>query len=379
MTREQDQTESKRQSDARRQSSANAAFQKRLLSEYLRVLKRLGRRCGAKDMTRSRRGRSRGATRGAGTWKANGNTPPLLMKIMAQRGWIDIDKYITQQEQSRLLYTNMLGQSAAERFEEFQLDARRAPRSAPMNLTIHISFSRPAGQDFLTDENLTSDQKWVQFILLQLKQMGAEDCSVVISKHDKTGGNPHVHLLVSRVKPDGTLVSLSQQRYRWRGYLRECERELNITVINKSVDREKAATPTPTPTSERAANARRRATRFGTRDGLIDPQIVHLALARSTTFEDFQRELEARGIDLKKTENNGRVTGVTMRLHGAQEALAGSSIDRSFSLQQIEKSLAESRLQQQRVMQAQRQEKQQRREQRDQSERDQQRRFERDI
>lgn len=197
---------------------------------------------------------------------------------------------------------------------------------------------------------------------------------MVISKHDKTG-NPHVHVLVSRVKPDGTLVSISQQRYRWRGYLRDCERELNITVRENSVDAEKE----PTPTSERASNARRRASRFGTKDGLIDPQIVHLALARSTTFEDFQRELEARGIDLKKTENNGRVTGVTMRLHCAQEALAGSSINRAFSLQQIEKSLAENRLQQQRVMQAQRQKKQQRREQRDQSEREQQRRFERDI
>jgi hypothetical protein len=365
MTREQDQTEAKRQSDVRRMNAAGAAFQKKMLSEYLRALKRRGRGGGSKHLTRSSGSRkSRGATRGSGTWTERGKVPPLLMKIMAQRGWIATDKYITQQEKSRLLYSNLLGQSALEREEEFKLDARRAPRSNPNNLTIHMSFSRPEGQDL-------ADQKWVELILLHLKKCGAEDCNVVISKHDRTG-KPHAHALVSRVKPDGSLVSLSQQRYRWRGYLRDCERELNITVNDKSVDTEK----TPTPTSERATNARRRAKRFGTKDGLIAPQVVHRALARSTTFEGFQRELESRGIELKKAEKNGRTTGVTMQLYGANEALAGSSIDRAFSVQRIEQALAENRLQQQRVMQAQRLTEQHRREELERAQRPQ---YERDL
>lgn len=268
------------------------------------------------------------ATRGQGSWTSTNRTPPLVLKIHAggQAG----DRYAERQEGSTLIDSNMLGQTAFERQAEFHLDTLKHPRVDPKNLFQHVSLSRPAGQDL-------TEQQWVKVVRQFLKQIGADGVQYVITRHSNTS-NDHCHLIFSRSLPSGKLLSLSNQRWTWRAALRQVEADLGITAIERP-------RPTDTPASDRMVNSQRRAARLGTADPFINPKVIAAALAQSSSHEQFAGRLKAVGIEVQHSEKNGKVTGLVFRKSGAQEWLAGSSIDRmSLSLQRVQARLELNRL-----------------------------------
>lgn len=93
-------------------------------------------------------------------------------------------------------------------------------------------------------------------------------------------------------------------------------------------------------------NAQRRATRTGSIDPFIDPDVIHEALSCSSTPDQFSAELAHRGIEVQPSKNKkmGDVTGILFRRKGAEEFLAGSSISRDFSLPKIQERIEFNRL-----------------------------------
>lgn len=272
---------------------------------------------------KSRAGR---ASRGQGSWTAAGKTPALLVQIHG--GGEAGDGYAERQKGAQFIDSNMFGRDAWERRAEFRLDTARHPRVDPKNLFVHVSISRPPGED------LTPGQ-WKKVAKRFLRKIDADGCQFVCIKHSETK-NPHLHLVFSRSRPDGTLVPMSNNRWTWRAAIREVEHELGITVAQRPADaiRQVAAT------SDAQVNAARRAQRRGTPSSHIDPSIISGVLDWASTPAQFAAGLKAAGIDVKAaTAKNGKVQGILFQRNGAAEWLSGSSINREFTLPKIRQTL----------------------------------------
>jgi hypothetical protein len=327
MTIDQDIAASKRASDMRKQISASERHSKKMLAIWKKAISGGSRPRFVKITSkRSKSGGGR-ATRGAGSWKKEGRTPALLLKIHS--GGINGDSYSERQKKNdaKFLVSNMLGQTAQRRKLEFALDAARHPRVDPINLFVHTSISRPA------NENLTQAQ-WIVVVTEWLKNLGAEGCQYVATRHSNTN-NDHIHVVFSRSKPDGTLVSLSNNRWDWREALRQTELGLGITTADhpRNFDLQ-------TPTSDRMVSAQRRSSRLNKRSCFIAPQKIELVLSQSTSIQQFMDGLQVVGIDFKQAMKSGHVTGSLFQTVGADQWLAGSSISRDFSLPRIHARLA---------------------------------------
>ena len=304
------------------------------LAKRLRAKNSAGSKAAARGARRrtgprkkSRPGR---ATRGQGSFTAAGRTVSSLVKIHA--GGLSGDAYMERQAGAVFIDSNMLGQTARERAEEWRLDELQHPGASPKNLFVHQSVSRPAGHRLIPGE-------WQSFALQYLKKIDAEGCKFIVYQHPSATRNDHIHIVFSRSKPDGTLVSTSNNFWRWRAAAADAARELGLEVPDTPAER-------PAASSDRAVSAERRSARRQTPSPQIDRAIILEALSGSTSRSQFESRLTARGVEVKDAKRtDGTTTGLLFRKSGADEFLAGSSIDRSFSLPKIDARLEQNRRQ----------------------------------
>lgn len=334
MTVAQGKAERQRVSDVRRQDRENERFRKTMLLIFKQALSKIrgkstkvphvfGTRTARK---KSIRGRAERATRGAG----GGKTEALILKINS--GGRAGDGYAERAPRAEFIDSNMLCTTARERKVEWEIDCARHPRVNPSNLFIHVSLSRPEGQDL-------SPEEWKKTVRKFLKNIGAEGAQYVATRHSNTG-NDHIHIIFSRSLPSGKLLSMSNNRWVWRAALRKTEIDLGLTVTERPVDAERA----PTPTSDRMVNAQRRAARLKKQDCFIDPKEIGQVLSRSTTPAQFASGLQAAGINVKQAEKNGNVTGILFQREGVEAWLSGSSISREFSLPRLQARIESNRI-----------------------------------
>lgn len=272
------------------------------------------------------RGYSGGASRNAGSWNRAGKTISLLFKH--HKGSVRGVPYSMKDKTAQHIGSNMLSLAPLQLVEEFKLDCLRYPMVVPENLIVHISLSRPKGHSLTNDQWHEVGKEW-------LKNIGAAGCNYTIVRHP--GDNDHAHIVYSRIRPDNTLVSDSNDFYRGRASAREAARSLGIEVP----DQPPKMTMAPT---DRAVNAQRRAQRRGTPSAWIQPEVVQHAVSQARTLAELPALLQAHGIEFKlSTSISGSgqvtVTGVLMRAQGADEWLAGSSINRNFSLPAIQRQI----------------------------------------
>jgi hypothetical protein len=308
----------------RKSAAAQERHEKKMLALFKKALRATGSKHGYRTNCSSRSaactwsgGRS---TRGAGSWKSLGKTPPLLLKIHS--GGLAGDRYAEKSNGAMLISTNMMGRTAKDRAREFSLDIARHPMVSPLRLIFHVSLSRPEGFA------LTKDQ-WKEVVESWLLQIGAQGCNYASTLHTETP-NHHCHLTFSRSKPDGSLLTDSNNRWTWRSALRMTERDLGLSM---------PVIPAPTdahvPTSDRMVTAQRRAARLNLPDCFINPKSIQSALSNATDLEQFSQWLLAAGIETKQATKNSRVTGLLFQKQGSGQWLSGSSIAREFSLPRV--------------------------------------------
>jgi len=312
----------------RKSIAAQNRHEKKMLELFKKALRATGSRQGYRT-NNSRRsasvtwsgGRS---TRGAGTWKSLRKTPPLLLKIHS--GGLAGDGYSEKQSGAEFVSSNMLGGTAKLRAREFAIDFARHTMVNPNRLIVHVSLSRPEGCSL-------SRKEWKQVVENWLSNVGAAGCNFAAFRHTETD-NDHCHIIFSRSRPDGTLLTDSNNRWSWRAALRITEREMNL--VTPDIPRSKEAL---VPTSDRMVSAQRRAARLKLQSVFVEPVAVQNVLDSSVDFPSFKTRLSEIGIELQEAEKNGRKVGLLFRKGGSDQWLAGSSISRDFSLPQIEKSL----------------------------------------
>jgi hypothetical protein len=214
---------------------------------------------------------------------------------------------------------------AAARMAAWQRDHARHPRVR--QLVMHVTFSRPAGEAL-------SDSQWSRFVAAWLQEAGFSGCKFAAWRHSDTA-NDHIHLLVSRARPEGGLVSDSQNFWTWRAATRAAEIAAGVPQPPAPSERLQQRP------ADRAVSARRRARRRGHVDPWIDPSAVRGAIARSRTPTELQAHLAAVGVELQlRLDRDGKPSGLLLRRQGAEEWLAGSTLARDLSLPQVQARLS---------------------------------------
>ncbi|MGK9274542.1 hypothetical protein KXR83_26470 [Williamsia muralis] len=198
------------------------------------------------------------------------------------------------------------------------------------------------------DRNLT-DREWRQIANEYVGKMGFADSPWEAVRH----ADDHIHLTMSRVKWDGTVVDQWKDKLRAQDAVRGIERSHNLVDASKRYDRD---------LPQVSGNDRERAERLSQKAGRqIDPErlqlrsrIAEAERASNGTREGFESELERRGVThranvSRPTERNpeGRMNGYSYGLDGhtdkagEQVWFKGSALGKQYGWQQQQQRLSE--------------------------------------
>ena len=241
----------------------------------------------------------------------------MIGKQTKGRGFSGCIGYVLGKEGAELIGGNMLGENAQELSSEFSESRKLRPNVE--RAVYHASLSLSAG------ERLTHDQ-WNRVAESYVEQMGFQGSQYCVTRHQDTA-HDHIHIVASRIRMDGTVVSDSQDYQRSEHALRGIEREYGLTQVMSSREVEQRA---PKRWELDQAVAGNPSTRMQLQ-GLVDE-----AAHERPTMTQFLGRLEAAQVHvLPNVATTGHVSGVTYLLDG--EPMKGSDLGRRYTWAGLQK------------------------------------------
>lgn len=206
-----------------------------------------------------------------------------------------------------------------------------------INLEMYVSRSlRPKLQKFFyhtalsfhTTEKL-SDEKMKTIGKTYLEKNGFNQHSFIMFRHHDED-HPHMHILVSRIGFDGSLVSDSNDFRRSEKSVRQIETEFNLVPnISSHLVERKAPTVDELKMMKRTGKPSLK---------LVLQEIVSEILDKSTTIKDFISKCEANEINLQFNQaSTGRVSGISYMYQGFKAK--GQALGNKFKFLNIAKKL----------------------------------------
>lgn len=301
------------------QRAQRQADRKEQAAERKSVRSRAKTARGGARPKRSRGMRGRASPK-QGSWNNRGVQPRAC--YMKYKGSWRGDEYGSREAEGVVLDSNMLGATWRERLQEFQCDVDRHKNTRPDLLIIHSSISLATGYEI-------EREAWPGVIRAWLAKIGA-DGNFVAFLHESTG-NQHADITWSRAKRDSSLVAMDFDYIHHREALHQVADGL---LGGREVPRPEGRPQAPTTV---AVSAQRRAQRRGEADPWINPAVIREALDGATTMAGLTAALAKKGIAVlpARRKSDDAVVGVLFRKDGCTP-LAGSSIDRSFSLAKLQ-------------------------------------------
>lgn len=258
--------------------------------------------------------------------------PALISKkARGGRSWRGADNYDSLKPGAQLLDTNLSGMTAKERSAEVR--HLRAANKSVARAVDHWSLSLDPRLGKLTDE------QWVEVGRQFADQMGFGGCAYTTTRHVDEPQD-HVHLILLRVRPDGSLVSDSNDFKRGHSAAALCAEAIGLTPLPPRPD----ATTNPAPFDPQVASAkrsRRRGTPVARPAAIADA--LESAVSRSANLEEFERNAADAGLQLQVVvKSGGEVQGLNVRPLGADAWIKASNLrrDRSLSWPKLEARLA---------------------------------------
>ncbi|TWW10033.1 hypothetical protein E3A20_08390 [Planctomyces bekefii] len=236
----------------------------------------------------------------------------MIGKQTKGRGFRGAMKYLLGKDGSEIIGGNMLGQNARELAAEFSESRRLKPTLG--RAVYHASLSLPLG------EALT-DQRWGEVAEKYMDGMGFKGAQYVVVKHNDTA-HSHIHILASRIKLDGKVVSESHDYRRSETLIRGLEREFSLSPTLPSREAQSRA-PT-TGELHRALKENRPSTKLKLQN------IINEAARGRPSMSQFVSHLEDQNVAvIPNIAKTGHVSGISFRLGG--EMMKGSDLGRSFT------------------------------------------------
>jgi len=121
----------------------------------------------------------------------------MIAKAIKGRGFRGALDYDLNKEQGRVIDTNMSGSTPRELAREFGEIRKLRPKLG--KAVLHVSLSAAPGEHL-------SDEQWKQIAGRYLVGMGLEKNQYLVTRHTDTE-HEHIHLLVNRIRFDGSVTS----------------------------------------------------------------------------------------------------------------------------------------------------------------------------
>jgi len=244
----------------------------------------------------------------------------MIGKIIQGKSFKSCLAYVLKRPSFEILNMNVRGETANEMAECFEMTQQLRPRVT--KTVSHMMLS-------LSPKESLSDEAWTEIIDRYLQEMGYTKSFFLAIKH-KDKQHEHVHLVASRIRCGGTVVSDSWERIRSQKIIRQLEQDFNLTPVKNSWESDRQA-----PTISQIKRE------LETGIPTVKKQLadrIDLALTKVTNLSELLEALKQDGIEAKISRNRQKaLQGISYQMDGV--SIAGWRVGNAYSLPKILKRL----------------------------------------
>lgn len=249
----------------------------------------------------------------------------MLARITKGQDFAGCLRYVLERSGAERIGGNMEGTTVAELTTEFDLSVqcqqRRSPHKPTQAIVCHTSLSVEVGRKL-------DDSTWSAIAKDYLWEMGFDQNQYVLARHRDTQ-HDHVHLIVSRLRLDGTTVESWLDYRRAQEVLRQLEQQYNLQAVLPSWE-----TEVKPPTVGEIRQFRQ------TGEPSVRAMLqvaIDDALLIATTIDEFQRQLAAQGIEIRLRQISSGIAGISYKLNNV--AFPGYKLGKRYTWSRIEAQL----------------------------------------
>ncbi len=246
----------------------------------------------------------------------------MIGKISKGSGFRGCLSYVLGRTGAEIIDTNMDGDSPRSLATEFAISRQLRPK---LNQVVcHVALSlRP-------DEHLNNDA-WQIAIAQYLQEMGFTNNQYVAVKHTDKENHEHIHLVTSRVRMDGSVVSDSWDWTRSQDVIRKLEQNFGLAAVPSSWESDRQEQTKSQIDKELETG------KVTVKRQLADK--IDATLVNTTSLPDFIEQLNLEGIEVRvDRDRKGKPKGIAYKFDGV--SMAGSSVGKAYSLPRILKRIA---------------------------------------
>lgn len=239
----------------------------------------------------------------------------MIAKAIKGKGFRGAVAYDLQKGKSILLDSNMSAKEkgSVNAFAK-EFGAVRALRPQLKKAVCHVSIS------LHPDENL-SDKDWCRVAQTWLTDMGFTDNQYLVSRHTDTK-HPHIHILVNRIRLDGSVVSDSHDYKRQEAVMRKLEKEFGLVQVKNSKEAEKS--------SPKKGELEQAIRRQEPSVRMLLQEIISNTLSQPMPLNDFIDELQKNKVEVKLNQaSTGTISGISFSMNGV--SFKGSKLGKGFT------------------------------------------------
>jgi hypothetical protein len=241
----------------------------------------------------------------------------MIGKISKGSGFRGCLYYVLGRTGAEIIDTNMDGDSPRSLANEFAISRQLRPK---LNQVVcHVALS-------LRPEEHLSNASWQRAIAQYLKEMGFTNNQYVAVKHTDKENHEHIHLVTSRVRMDGSVVSDSWDWTRSQDVIRKLEQDFGLAAVPSSWE------------SDRQEQTKSQIDKeLETGKATVKRQLadkIDATLVNTTSLPDFIEQLNLEGIEVRvDRDRKGKPKGIAYKFDGV--SMAGSSVGKAYSLPRI--------------------------------------------
>jgi hypothetical protein len=239
--------------------------------------------------------------------------PRLIAKQVKGSGFRGTISYVLSKEGAELIHSNMLGETIDDLSREFGQSRKLRPK---LNKCVyHASLALPEGETL-------SDKKWQEVSDKYMKGMGFSGSQFIAVKHTDTE-HQHIHIIASRIRLDGTVVSDSQDYKRSEKLIRGFEKAHGLEQVKNS--REVGIGAPTSGELRKALRERNPSTKMKLQ------KIIGDATLEKQSMTSFIDKLESQGVGVMAniSKKTGHISGISFALDG--ELMKGSDLGKGFT------------------------------------------------
>jgi hypothetical protein len=241
----------------------------------------------------------------------------MIGKIIKGKNFQGCLSYVMGKTGAAVIGMNMDGKDPYSLANEFSLSWQLRPK---LNYKVcHVILS-------LSPEEHLNNDAWQIASAQYLKEMGFTNNQYVAVKHTDKENHEHIHLVTSRVRMDGSVVSDSWDWTRSQEVIRKLEQNFGLAAVPSSWECDRQEQTKSQIDKELETG------KITVKRQLADK--IDATLGNTTSLPDFIEQLNLEGIEVRvDRDRKGKLKGIAYKLDGV--SMAGSSVGKAYSLPRI--------------------------------------------